>query len=65
MSWREADTIKLDFEDLVKELDTFEQDIQTLQNRIDQFINDARQEPGESDHVVEIVSGEGDVGGGS
>jgi prefoldin subunit 5 len=43
MSRREVDAIKLDFEDLVKELDQFEQDIQSLQSRINQFMNDARQ----------------------
>lgn len=42
MSRREVNAIKLDFEDLVKELDQFEQDIQSLQSRINQFMNDAR-----------------------
>lgn len=66
MSWREADTIKLDFEDLVKELDQFEQDIQSLQSRIDQFMNDARQTTGEPAETAEVsASDSGDVGGGS
>lgn len=66
MSWREADTIKLDFEDLVKELDQFEQDIQSLQSRIDQFMNDARQTTGDSSETVEAATTEaGEVGGGS
>ena len=65
MSWREAHAIKLDFEDLVKELDAFEQDIKTLQDRIDQFIADARQEPEDSGQVVEVAASGGDIVGGS
>ena len=66
MSWREADTIKLDFEDLVKELDQFEQDIQSLQSRIDQFMDEARQPNGEATEAAEVgASDMGDVGGGS
>ena len=43
MSLRKATAIRLDFDDLVKELDAFEQDIKTLQDRIDQLITNARQ----------------------
>lgn len=60
MSWREADAIKLDFEDLVKELDQFEQDIQSLQNRIAQFMNDARQTTHATGNDAETVGGDGD-----
>ena len=61
MSWREANAIKFDFEDLVKELDAFEQDIKTLQDRIDQFITDARQDPEESGQLVEAVASGGKI----
>ena len=66
MSWRETDTIKLDFEALVKELDQFEQDIESLQSRIDQFMNEARQTSGDSAETAEVATSDmGDVGGGS
>lgn len=66
MSWQEEDAIKLDFEDLVKELDQFEQDIQSLQGRIDQFMDEARQPNGETAETAEVgASDMGDVGGGS
>jgi conjugal transfer/entry exclusion protein len=66
MSWRESETIKLDFEDLVKELDQFEQDIQSLQSRIDEFMNEARQTNAEPLEAVEVGASEmGDMGGGS
>jgi len=66
MSWREANALKLDFEDLVRELDEFEQDIQSLQNRIDQFMTDARQTSGEPIEAAESNAPEnGDVGGGT
>ena len=63
MSWREANALKLDFEDLVKELDEFEQDIQSLQNRIDRFISDARQTAPEPVETTESNLSEGDGGG--
>jgi|GEM_PF-3520126 prefoldin subunit 5 len=66
MSWRETDTIKLDFEDLVKELDQFEQDIESLQSRIDEFMSEAQQS---STNPVETadagVLDMADVGGGA
>jgi conjugal transfer/entry exclusion protein len=65
MSWRETDSIKLDFEDLVKELDQFEQDIQSLQSRIDQFMDQARQPGGEPIETVDMLSSEIGVMGGS
>ncbi len=64
MSWRETDTIKLDFEDLVKELDQFEQDIQSLQSRIDDFMNEARQTHGDPVETAEVSASDmGDMGG--
>ena len=54
MSWREFRDLKLDFEDLVKELDQFEQDAKSLQNRIDQFMSDAKQT---TEEVAEIPGG--------
>ncbi|MDA0709105.1 MAG: hypothetical protein O3B73_02720 [bacterium] len=65
MSWRKTDSIKLDFEDLVKELDQFEQDIQSLQSRIDQFMDQARQPGGEPIETVDMLSSEIGVMGGS
>ncbi len=56
MGLRKANAIRLDFDDLVKELDDFEQDIKTLQDRIDQLIINARQKS------VEVVAREGDMG---
>ena len=56
MGLRKANAIKLDFDDLVKELDDFEQDIKTLQERIDQLITNAREKP------IEAVAREGDMG---
>lgn len=56
MGLRKANAIKLDFDDLVKELDDFEQDIRTLQDRIDQLITNARQKP------TKAVTSEGDMG---
>ncbi len=56
MGLRKANAIRLDFDDLVKELDAFEQDIRTLQDRIDQLITNARQKPAKS------VTSEGDMG---
>ncbi|MDE2699555.1 MAG: hypothetical protein OXI23_11840 [Gemmatimonadota bacterium] len=56
MGLRKANAIRLDFDDLVKELDDFEQDIKTLQERIDQLITNARQKP------VKAVTSEGDMG---
>ncbi|MCE2432886.1 MAG: hypothetical protein J4F29_08210 [Candidatus Latescibacteria bacterium] len=56
MGLRKANAIKLDFDDLVKELDDFEQDIRTLQDRIDQLITNARQKP------VKAATSEGDMG---
>ncbi len=56
MGLRKANAIRLDFDDLVKELDDFEQDIKTLQERIDQLITNARQKP------VKSVTSEGDMG---
>jgi chromosome segregation ATPase len=56
MGLRKANAIRLDFDDLVKELDDFEQDIKTLQERIDQLITNARQKS------VEAVAREGDMG---
>lgn len=55
MGLRKANAIRLDFDDLVKELDDFEQDIKTLQERIDQLITNARQKS------VEAVAREGDM----
>ena len=56
MGLRKANAIRLDFDDLVKELDDFEQDIKTLQDRIDQLITNVRQKS------VEAVAREGDMG---
>lgn len=56
MGLRKANAIRLDFDDLVKELDDFEQDIKTLQERIDQLITNARPKP------VKAVTSEGDMG---
>ena len=56
MGLRKANAIRLDFDDLVKELDDFEQDIRTLQERIDQLITNAREKP------IEAVAREGDMG---
>jgi len=56
MGLRKANAIRLDFDDLVKELDDFEQDIKTLQERIDQLITNAREKP------IGAVAREGDMG---
>lgn len=55
MGLRKANAIRLDFDDLVKELDDFEQDIKTLQERIDQLITNAREKS------IEAVAREGDM----
>ena len=55
MGLRKANAIRLDFDDLVKELDDFEQDIKTLQERIDQLITNAREKS------IESVAREGDM----
>ncbi len=58
MSLRKANAIRLNFDDLVKELDDFERDIQTLQERIDQLITNARHKPA----GVKTVARGGDMG---
>lgn len=56
MGLRKANAIRLDFDDLVKELDDFEQNIKILQERIDQLITNAREKP------IKAVAREGDMG---
>ncbi len=58
MGLRKANAIRLDFDDLVKELDAFEQDIKTLQGRIDQLIINARQKSA----AAKAAASEGDMG---